>query len=92
MSPLNVWAMGIKRNSKFYVVGGPVQPDRDCYVERNADSELTRRMLDGDYCHVFAQRHSGKTSLAAHTAWQLRDQGVKVAYVELTQERRDDSK
>ncbi len=73
------------RSSKFYAVGGPVQPDRPCYVERDVDELLLRRLLDADYCHVMAPRHTGKTSLAAHTAWSLRDQDVRVAVIDLTQ-------
>jgi len=74
-----------KRTAKFYVVGGPVQPDRACYLQRDADELLLRRLLDGDYCHVLAQRHTGKTSLAAHTAWNLRDRDVRVAVIDFTQ-------
>ena len=57
------------RSANFYAVGGPVQPDRACYVKRDADDLLLRRLIGGDYCHVLSQRHTGKTSLAAHTAW-----------------------
>jgi WD40 repeat protein len=73
------------RDPKFYVVGGAVQPDRDCYRARNADAELFRRVSDGDYCHVLAERQAGKTSLAASTARRLRASGVLVALVDLTQ-------
>jgi len=79
-----------EKNGKFYVVGGPVQPDRACYMSRDADEILLRRLLDGDYCHVLAQRNTGKTSLAAHTAWSLRDREVRVAVVDLTQLKLDD--
>jgi hypothetical protein len=74
-----------KRSPKFYAVGGPVQPDRPCYLQRDADDLLLRRLLDGDYCHVLAQRHTGKTSLAAHTAWNLRACDVRVAVIDFTQ-------
>jgi len=82
--------MAAGRDSKFYVVGGPVQPDRACYMSRDADDLLLRRLLDGDYCHVLAQRNTGKTSLAAHTAWNLRDRDVRVAVVDLTQLKLDE--
>ena len=36
--------MSTERDPKFYVVGGTVQPGRDCYVQRNADAELLRRV------------------------------------------------
>ncbi len=73
------------RDPKFYVVGGPVQAGRDCYLQRAADAELFRRLSDGEYCHVLAQRQTGKTSLSAATAWKLRSAGKLVALVDLTQ-------
>ena len=73
------------RDPRYYVVGGPVQPDRDCYQHRYADAELFRRISDGEYCHVLAQRQTGKTSLAASTARKLRERGTLVARVDLTQ-------
>ena len=73
------------RDPRYYVVGGPVQPGRDCYQHRNADAELFRRISDGEYCHVLAQRQTGKTSLAASTALKLRERGTLVAMVDLTQ-------
>lgn len=72
------------RDSRYYVVGGPVQPGRECYVSRVADAELFRRASEGDYCHVLAQRQSGKTSLAAATVAKLRVAGLRVAMVDLT--------
>ena len=74
-----------ERNSKYYVVGGPVQPDRDCYIVRDADAALYARLHDGEYCHVLAPRQTGKTSLAARTARRLRDEGMHVALVDLSQ-------
>ena len=78
------------RDPKFYVVGGPVQPGRDCYLQRNADAELFRRLSDAEYCHVLAQRQTGKTSLAAATAWKLRSSSKLVALVDLTQTSEED--
>jgi len=46
--------------------------------------ELFRRISDGDYCHVLAERQAGKTSLAASTARKLRATGMLVAVVDLT--------
>lgn len=75
---------------RFYVVGGTVQPGRACYVPRVADAELFRRISDGDYCHVLAQRQVGKSSLAAATAAKLRARSVGVALVDLTQASAED--
>ena len=73
------------RDPKYYVVGGPVQPARDCYQQRYADAELFRRISEGENCYVLAQRQTGKTSLAASTARRLRAHGTLVAMVDLTQ-------
>lgn len=72
-------------SAEFYVVGGPVQPDRSCYVERPADRELFWRLRDGDFCHVLGPRQIGKSSLLARTTKRLREQGALVAVVDLTQ-------
>ena len=74
-----------QRNSKFFVVGGPVQPDRDCYILRNADTAFYARLSEGDYCHVLAPAQTGKTSLMAHTSICLRGDGTRVATVDLAQ-------
>ena len=69
---------------EFYVVGGPVQPDRQCYVEREADTQLYWHLRNGEYCHVLAPRQMGKSSLMAMTVKRLRDDGRLVAVVDLT--------
>ncbi len=78
------------RDSKFYVVGGPVQPGRDCYLQRFADAELFERLDNREYCHVLAQRQTGKTSLAASTARKLWATGKLVAVVDLTKTTQED--
>lgn len=80
----------IPRDPKFYVVGGPVQPGRGCYLQRYADAELLTRVDESEYCHVLAQRQTGKTSLAAATARKLRVNGKLVALVDLTQASEED--
>ncbi|HEY8427501.1 MAG TPA: hypothetical protein VIL20_03970, partial [Sandaracinaceae bacterium] len=39
---------------EYFVVGGPVQPDRACYVERAADAELAHGIRARRFCHVLA--------------------------------------
>lgn len=70
-------------NSKYYVVGGPVQANRDCYVLRESDMTLYTRLAEGDYCHVLAPPNTGKTSLMARTANRMRADGARVATVDL---------
>jgi hypothetical protein len=67
-----------------------VQSSRDCYLQRTADAELYRRLSEGEYCAVLAHRQTGKTSLAAATAWKLRSSGYQIAVVDLTQTSEED--
>lgn len=76
---------GPRRGAGFFVVGGPVAPDRPCYIERGADRQLYQKLRAGEYCNVIAPRQSGKTSLAARTARRLRDEGCLTAVIELSQ-------
>ncbi len=71
------------RDESFYAVGGPVQPDRDCYIERTADRELYELLSACEFCHVLAPRQSGKSSLVARCAKRLRAAGMSAAVVDL---------
>jgi WD40 repeat protein/subtilisin-like proprotein convertase family protein len=71
--------------AEFFVVGGPVQPDRDCYVVRQADEELAQGIIDQHFCYVLGPRAIGKTSLMARTIRALRREGQLAAVVDLTQ-------
>ena len=53
----------IVQSGEFFVVGGPVQPERACYVERAADEALRQGLLDRRFCYVLGPKASGKTSL-----------------------------
>ena len=74
-----------KHGEAFYVVGGPVQPRRGCYIERTADRRLLETLLDGEYCYVLSPQQTGKSSLVASSAGQLRKQGFLTAVVDLSQ-------
>jgi WD40 repeat protein len=74
-----------RRAEEFYAAGGPVGPERPCYIERSADRELLERLAAGDYCHVIAPRFSGKSSLVARVASRLRASGHLAAIVDLSQ-------
>ena len=67
------------------MVGGPVKSDSACYIRRETDAMLYARLIEGDYCHVLASSHIGKTSLMASTASRLRADGISVAIVDLAQ-------
>ena len=74
-----------KHGEAFYVVGGPVQPRRGCYIERTADGRMLETLLDGEYCYVLSPQQTGKSSLVASTAGRLRRQGFLTAVVDLSQ-------
>ncbi|HEX6999754.1 MAG TPA: AAA-like domain-containing protein [Gammaproteobacteria bacterium] len=70
---------------EFFVVGGPVQPGRACYIERDADRELPLAVAEQRFCYVLAPRATGKSSLMARAIAALRRDGQLAAMVDLTQ-------
>jgi WD40 repeat protein len=80
-----VLGRSFRRAEDFFVAGGPVAPDRACYIERSTDRALIERLGERDYCHVIAPRFSGKSSLVARTARRLREQGELAALIDLSQ-------
>src|SRR5882762_5997036 len=71
-------------DSSFYVTGGTLRQDAACYVERQADKDLLDGLLQGEFCYVLTSRQMGKSSLMVRTAGKLREQGVRVAVLDLT--------
>lgn len=70
-------------DDSFFVVGGPVPPDRPVYIFREADQQLYERLRARDFCHVLAPHQMGKTSLLAQAAHRLRSEGIEVATLDL---------
>ncbi len=68
----------------FYVTGGTLRQDAACYVERQADKDLLQGLLEGEFCYVLTSRQMGKSSLMVRTAGKLREQGGRVAVLDLT--------
>ncbi len=68
----------------FYVVGGTVQRDAPCYVQRQADQDLYDSLRQGKFCYVLTSRQMGKSSLMIRTAAKLREEGAGVMVLDLT--------
>lgn len=73
------------QTAEFFVVGGPVQPDRACYIERPADRALLQSIADQQFTYILSPRASGKSSLTARAVRRLRQEGQLAAVVDLTQ-------
>ena len=69
--------------AEFFVVGGPVQPERPCYVERAADRRLDDALRARRLCCVLGPVAIGKSSLLHHAARTLRATRGLVATVDL---------
>ena len=70
--------------NSYYIAGGTLHPEADCYVERDADRELYEGLLRGEFCYVLTSRQMGKSSLMARTAWKLKKRGFEVVMIDLT--------
>lgn len=68
----------------FYITGGTLRRDAECYVEREADRELYEKLTQGQFCYVLTSRQMGKSSLMVRTAMRLREEGANVAVLDLT--------
>src|SRR5437868_11323444 len=82
MSSIN-WQ--IANGSRFYVTGGTLSSDALSYVERQADVDLLQALEQGEFCYVLHARQMGKSSLMVRAAARLRDQGIGVVVLDLTQ-------
>src|SRR5262245_27774839 len=68
-----------------FVAGGAVQAGDGIYVERDADRELLKRCLNGDFTYVLTSRQMGKSSLMYRVAEQLVDAGARPVIIDLTE-------
>jgi WD40 repeat protein len=68
----------------FYVTGGSLQSNAPSYVEREADRQLLKGLLEGEFCYVLTARQMGKSSLMVRTANRLRAGGIHIIAMDLT--------
>ena len=67
-----------------YQVGGSLAVDAVCYVEREADSQLYRYLLQGECCYILTSRQMGKSSLLVQTFYRLKQESYRCAIIDLT--------
>jgi hypothetical protein len=70
-------------SASFFVTGGTLRADAASYVAREADHELVRHLAGGEFCYLLTARQMGKSSLMVRAARSLRDQGHRVAILDL---------
>ena len=61
-----------------------MRPDAQSYVQRDADEELYKGLMENEFCHVLTARQMGKSSMMLRTAARLRAVGIRVAILDLT--------
>ena len=69
----------------MFVAGGAVQAGGGIYLERDADRELLRHCLAGDFTYILTSRQMGKSSLMYRAAEQLADSGARPVIIDLTE-------
>jgi WD40 repeat protein len=73
------------QTTEFFVVGGPIQSNRPCYIRRRADQDLIQAIVDQRFSYVLSARGTGKSSLMASAIRTLREESGLAAGVDLTQ-------
>ena len=68
----------------FYITGGTLPLAAESYVVRQADAEILDGLRRGEFCYVLDTRQMGKSSLMVRTARQLKEDGRRVAVLDLT--------
>lgn len=60
-----------KQSFSFKGDGGTLDSNAPSYVERQADTDLFHYIRSGQFCHIFAPRQMGKSSLTTHIIKRL---------------------
>lgn len=67
-----------------YQIGGSLCLTAPSYVVRQADDDLYKALLAGEFCYVFNSRQMGKSSLRVHVKHRLQEAGYQCASVDMT--------
>lgn len=68
----------------YFITGGTLPRNAPCYVVRQADTDLYRHLLHGEFCYILTARQMGKSSLMVRTAGRLREEGTAAVVVDLS--------
>lgn len=68
----------------FFVAGGTLPLHSGSYLERAADQNLERSLLEGRFCYVLNSRQMGKSSLCVRTMARLSERGIQCAFIDIT--------
>ena len=69
----------------MFVAGGAVQASGGLYLERDADRDLLRHCLAGDFTYILTSRQMGKSSLMYRAAERLAERGASPVIIDLTE-------
>lgn len=58
-----------------YQIGGSLSVNNPTYVDRAADTELYKALLNRSFCYVLTSRQMGKSSLRVQTRHRLESEG-----------------
>lgn len=68
----------------MYQVGGSLQKNATCYVERQADRDLYQALKQGEFCYGLTPRQMGKSSLLVRTRHQLESEEICCVTLDIT--------
>jgi len=71
------------KRSRFFAAGGTLPLDSPSYIRREADVRLYNHLSQGDFCYVLDSRQVGKSSLMVRVKEHLKQDGVRVAQLDL---------
>jgi hypothetical protein len=74
----------IAQQHGFFHIGGTLPADAPSYIPRHADDQLLAALREGEFCSILDSRQIGKSTLITRAASLLREEGVRVAKLDLS--------